>query len=327
MKSLLFFGWLFAGSLLAQDLNVYRGTQLPPQVETIYERGLQYLVTSQTQEGAFPGNYGQEPATASLAMLAILAHGDDPNHGPYATTLKRCLELVLRNAQPTGYIGTSMYNHGFATLALAEAYGAMQDERIAPALKRAVDLILTSQSKNRFKAWRYSPDSQDADSTVSGACFVALVAARNAGLLVPDSAIESTLKFYTDCQTIGSGSIGYTPGSGAHGASTTAIGVAVYAYARKKEQPTFTKAWKALRTTDGDGGGNYPFYYEYYAAQAMFQADVKTWEAWNAKQIQRLADTQNDDGSWDGGLGTGLSTGLGLLSIALNYRYLPIYER
>ena len=93
-----------------------------------------------------------------------------------------CGALVPRQAaccpecgadEKTGYIGNSMYNHGFASLALADAYGAVQDERIAPVLQKAINLILTSQEKNRFKAWRYTPDAQDADSTVSGACFVA----------------------------------------------------------------------------------------------------------------------------------------------------------
>jgi prenyltransferase beta subunit len=203
----------------------------------------------------------------------------------------------------------------------------VQDERIGPALKKAVDLILTSQEKNRFKAWRYSPDAQDADSTVSGACFVALVAARNAGLRVPDNAIEGALKFYTDCLSPNDGTIGYLPGSGSHGGTTTAIGVAVYAYARKKDQPTFLKALKSLKTTDAQSGSSYPFYYEYYSSQAFFQGDFKAWEEWNERRVKALMETQGEDGSWEGSLGQPLSTAFALLSIALNYRYLPIYER
>ncbi len=319
---------LLALPLRAQDLNVYRGTQVPPQVERIYERGLQFLTATQSVEGTFPGNYGGEPATAAMAMMAALAHGDDPNHGPYARLIKRALEHLLKSSDAaTGYIGSSMYNHGFATLALAEAYGSVQDERIGPALKRAVELLLTSQAKNRFKAWRYSPDAQDADSTVSGACFVALVAARNAGLRVPDNAIDGALKFYTDCLSPSDGTIGYLPGSGSHGGSTTAIGVAVYAYARKKDMPTFLKALRTLKKTDAESGGSYPFYYEYYSAQAFFQGDFKAWEEWNEKRVKTLTETQGDDGSWEGSLGQPLSTSFALLSIALNYRYLPIYER
>ena len=76
-----------------------------------------------------------------------------------------------------------------------------------------------------------------------------------------------------------------------------------------------------------DGGSSYPFYYQYYASQALFQGDVKEWSGWNDKRVQRLTETQNDDGSWDGGLGPSISTSFALLSIALNYRYLPVYER
>jgi hypothetical protein len=219
-----------------------------------------------------------------------------------------------------------MYNHGFATLALAEAYGSLQDDRIGPALKKAVELIISSQDKNRFKGWRYSPDANDADSTVSGACFVAMMAARNAGLKIPDKNIEDALKFFTDCQNPATGDIGYMPRSGSHGGATTAIGVAAFAYARKKDNPTFTKAVKSLKGND-ENGGSYPFYLEYYAAQAYFQTDFKAWQDWNERQIKRLGEMQNDDGSWDAGLGPATTTALGLLSIALNYRYLPIYER
>lgn len=312
----------------AQDLNVYRGTQVSPQVERIYERGLQYLVATQTEEGSFPGNYGSEAATAGMAMMAMFAHGEDPNHGPYAKSIKRSLEYILKNAdEKTGYIGRSMYNHGFATLALAEAYGAVQDERIAPVLKKAVELILSSQEKNRFKAWRYTPESQDADSSVSAACFVALIAARNAGLRVPDNAIDGALKFFTDCQSPSGGGIGYTPGSGSHGGNaTTAIGVAAFAYARRKDQPTFLKAFTALKKSESSGS-SYPFYGEYYASQAFFQSDVKEWEKWHDQRVQQLVETQSEDGSWEGSLGAPLSTSFGLLSIALTYRYLPIYER
>lgn len=321
-------------TIQAQQPNVFRGNQVAPGVERIYERGLQYLSENQTADGTFPGRYGSEPATAGLAMLAMFAHGDDPNNGPYSKSIKRCLDYLLKNVnEDTGYIGKSMYNHGFATLALAEAFGAVQDERIGPALKKAVELILTSQEKNKFKAWRYGPDSQDADTTVSGACFVALIAARNAGIRVPDNAIDGALKFYTDCQLPNGGMIGYTPGSGDQGGgTTTAIGVAAYAYARKKDQPTYIKAVSGLAKALQDGGGQnrsgFPFYFEYYTSQALFQSDVAAWEAWNTKRVQQLTESQNQDGSWEGGmLGPGICTAFGLLSIALNYRYLPIYER
>ena len=311
----------------AKDYQVYRGTQVSPEVERIYEKGLRYLVRSQSDDGSFAGQYGTEPGVVGFALMALLSHGEDPNYGPYAKAAKKCVDYILKNQGENGYIGSSMYNHGFATLGLAEAYGAMHDEKIGPALKKAVELILSSQDKNKFSAWRYSPDASDADSTVSGACFVALIAARNAGLKVPEKNIEGALKFFTDCQSPTDGSIGYVPRSGSHGGSTTAIGAAAFAYARKKDDPTFVKALKKMKADDTDGASSYPFYLEYYAAQGFFQGDFKKWEEWNEKRVKQLTESQNEDGSWDAGLGPGTGTALGLLSIALNYRYLPIYER
>ena len=67
----------------------------------------------------------------------------------------------MKHADPaTGYIGTSMYNHGFSTLALAEAYGAVDDPRLGPALQKAVRLIVLAQEENSLHAWRYSPRFQ-----------------------------------------------------------------------------------------------------------------------------------------------------------------------
>ena len=53
----------------------------------------------------------------------------------------------------------------------------LDNPKVAPALKKAVDLIISSQKRSRFKAWRYTPDANDADTTVSGCQIVALYAA------------------------------------------------------------------------------------------------------------------------------------------------------
>ena len=69
-------------------------------------------------------------------------------------------------------------------------------EFAGPALEQAVKLIINSQSRNPFGAWRYSPEATDADTTVSGAQMVALFAARNAGIAVSEDAIQKGLKFF-----------------------------------------------------------------------------------------------------------------------------------
>ncbi len=302
----------------------YRGDPVPAEVDRMYTSGLAFLLRSQTPAGNWPGQYGDQPAVVGLAVLAMLAQGDDPNTGNCARAIRRGLEYIFANTDnETGYIGTSMYNHAFATLALAEAYGSVDDRRLGPVLQKAVALILAAQDNNPQGAWRYRPDSHDADTTVSGAQMVALYAARNAGLTVPDRALQSGLDFFARCQHV-SGAFGYmTPETGRR--PTSAIGALVLALARR--QDSCRAAVQALEKMGFDES-LYAYYYLYYASQAFFHDPAGSWKKWNAENIRRLAARQNSDGSWsDSGGGTALPTAGALLSLALNYRYLPIYER
>lgn len=328
MKRLLFIAWaLWAGiaPLAAQSLFTQNEDVIPPELDRLYVKGIRYLAASQTPSGDWPAPYGNEPAVAGLCVLSILAHGEDPDYGPYRKTVHAGLDYILKQQdEKTGYIGTSMYNHGFSTLTLAESYGHVHDERIGPALQKAVDLILSSQSRNPNFAWRYAPESPDADTTVSGAQMVALFAARNAGIGVPEPAIQKALRFFAECQTP-DGGIGYTAPGGPDGART-AIGALVFALARQQKSAAFRLAIDYLHANPSDEG-TYHQYYLYYAAQAFFRASPKAFASFNEMNVKALAASQQEDGGWPGTLGPTFSTSASLLSLALNYRLLPIYER
>jgi len=303
--------------------------RVPDGVEEIYSKGLKHLAATQTAAGCWNGGYGGEPGVVGLCVIAMLAHGDDPNYGPYASNIKRGINYILSRANKSnGYIGSSMYNHGFATLALAESFGAVDDPRIGPMLEKAVGLILTSQASNPMKAWRYGPTSNDADTTVSGACFVALIAAANAGIKVPDKAIKDALAYYARCQSE-DGGFGYT-GPGGSDLPRTAIGTLVYSLARKTNSNVYKRSHEYIVSRDSGQIMNcsYPYYYLYYASQAFFRSpSAKVWNGWNALNIKRLQALQIQDGGWRGQNGSAFSTAAALLSLALNYRFLPIYER
>jgi uncharacterized protein YfaS (alpha-2-macroglobulin family) len=237
----------------------------------------------------------------------------------------------------TGILGQSMYHHGFATLALAEAYGAVDERSLWPdgkaprsigqALELAVRAAVTSQKKNSFGAWRYSPESTDADTSVSGAVTVGLLAARNAGIEVPDDAIDKAVSYYTKMTSAG-GEVGYS-GIGAFGDSTarTSIATLVYALARRKDHPEFKATLGNLTGHIEQLTAGYPEYARYYQAQALFQGDTAAWEKWNKLLIRQLKQAQSPDGSIRGQFGTTFSTSMSLLALALNYKFLPIYER
>ena len=315
-----------SGPGFSQSLPRRQDDPIPPQVEAMFTKGLRYLAGSQSPDGSWPDRTGSEPGVVGLCVMAFLSHGEDPNHGPYARNISNGIGFILNHQKDAnGYIGTSMYNHGFATLALAEAYGMTNDKRIAPALQKAVGLILNAQERNPRGAWRYSPESPDADTTITGCQLVALFAARNAGIPVPDEALKKGQAFMKRCRNV-NGGYGYTS-AGSAKATLTAIGSLTLSLAKDKDSKGYRASLDYLKKNLNYRDQYYPYYFEYYMSQALFHADEEAWNEWNSRNIRYLAAAQIRDGSWLGNKGPSFSTAGALLSMALNYRFLPIYEK
>jgi len=299
---------------------------IPSQVDEMYSKGIRFLANSQSAEGNWPDTYGRYVGVVGLAVMALMSTGEDPNSGPYASNIQKALQFILKEQnEETGYIGDTMYNHGFATLALAEAYGVVEMQGLGQALQKAVDLSLTAQEANRQDAWRYNPASRDADTSVAGAVLVSLFAARNAGIAVPDDAFEKALAYFDSMRTSNAG-YGYSNPSHPN-FNRTAIGVLVFSLARRDDEPHIAKSLEYLSSNLNYRDPSYAYYFEYYMSQALFQADIDLWEKWNQINIRYLSTIQSPDGSWPGSNGATFSTSAALLSLALNYRLLPIYER
>ena len=327
LTALLIAPLVMPNSAQAQSLPRRQNDVIPAQVETMYTRGLRYLSNTQDASGARGGGSGARPGVVALCTLAFLAHGEDPNNGPYAQKISKGIDYILTKQKENseGYMGPQMYDHGFCTLALAECYGMVEDKRIAPALKKAVDLILKAQKNNPRHGWRYDPTTRHADTTVSGCQIVALLAARNAGIAVPDEAINKGLAYMRSCRS-SNGSYGYTSKGGGR-LTLTAIGSLCFSLAKKKDEAGYKKSTAFLKQNIRTQDSSYPFYFRYYMSQALFQADEELWTAWNKDNIRLLSVTQLPDGSWAGNHGNAFSTSGALLSLALNYRFLPIYEK
>lgn len=314
------------GLLSGQDLPTRERDVIPPQAELIYEKGMQYLARTQGADGGWNDAFGSEAGVVGLCVAAFLAHGEDPVNGPYAKNIDSAIELILsQQNEKNGYIGSSMYNHAFAVKALAESYGVVGNPKIGPALKKAVDLILSAQKRNRFGAWRYNPESRDADSTVTGCQLVALFAARNAGLAVPDEAMQKGLVYLRNNRGK-DGSYGYTSASGGK-PTLTAIGLLCQSLAKQRDSKGYQASLEYLKKNMDYRDKSYPYYFEYYMSQALFQADEAAWNEWNLRNIRYLGTIQSAEGSFPGPQGPSFNTAGALLSLALNYRYLPIYER
>src|SRR5579864_1444381 len=169
---------LLAAPAMAQPPGIRQGEVVPRDVREMYDRGLQYLATTQSERGDWTG--GQTgPGVTGLALMVFLASGEDPNFGLYSNHVRKAARSIISDQNAgTGYLGNSMYHHGFGMLGLAEAYGAVDERNLWPdrkdqrsigqALELAVRLAVTSQKKSSMGGWRYSPDANDADTSVSG---------------------------------------------------------------------------------------------------------------------------------------------------------------
>jgi len=339
----------------AEGPLVRYGDPVPRDVREMYDAGLRFLIKTQDESGAWKdGQAG--PGVTGMAVMALLASGEDPNHGPYREPIRKALRsMILAQNADTGFLGSgqghdSMYQHGFGTLALAEAYGAVDDRTLwtesaaggqkgrslGQALELAARCAVTSAKNNPLGAWRYSPDAKDADTSVSGAVLMGLLAARNAGVEVPDEAIDRAIKYFAS-MTGPNGQLGYSGGAGGGSDAVTSIGVLVFAIAGQKALPQYPKALSYLKgrsaSREQQGMEGYPTYTRYYRAQALFQGDVEAWEKWNAGLVKELKTMQAKDGSFSGfagrggGFGGTVDTALALLSLAVNYKFLPVYER
>src|SRR4030095_12487487 len=73
----------------------------------------------------------QGAGITGMALMVFLASGEDPNFGLYSHNVRRALRYIISQQEPThGSLGQSMCHHGFGMLALAEAYGAVDDRQL-----------------------------------------------------------------------------------------------------------------------------------------------------------------------------------------------------
>jgi hypothetical protein len=322
---------------------------ITPATDKAIANGLAYLSARQHANGSFGTNgYTGNVAVTSLAAMAFMAGGSQPNRGPYGREVTRALRFVLEqenrdrlhpgflhnpNASPHG----PMYGHGFATLFLAEASGMIHDkalrEDVNEKLHAAVKLILASQ--NFEGGWRYMPGSRDADLSVTICQIMALRAARNAGVTVPKSQVEKCVEYVKSCQDRREGWFRYMRqgggGGGPQGFARTAAGVCALYSAGIYKGTEIELGLKFLMRTKPSGAGFHRpdmhyFYGHYYAVQAMWTAGSDYWKEWYPAIRDELLAHQNPDGSWIDQICGHYGTAMACIILQVPNNYLPILQ-
>jgi hypothetical protein len=228
---------------------------------------------------------------------------------------------------------------------LAEVVGMTQGPLAADvkkALEKALAITLQAQRKgndNNKGGWRYQIGSSDADMSVTGWQVLSLRAAKNVGCDVPPTAIDEAVKYVKRSQDA-AGAYCYTP----HGGPTapcTGTGILALCVCVKDaaKSPEVTKAGSLLLKSLKEQNvlqyaprwnSTFFSYCMYYCSQACFQLGGNYWETFRPFMHKTLLPHQEANGSWNSGsdgYGAHYSTSMAVLSLAVEYRFLPIYQR
>lgn len=309
---------------------------LTSETQTAIGRGLQYLVRRQNEDGSFVSSqYGRNVALCSLSGLAFMASGSVPGRGKYGQHIIRCTKYILANCKENGFITNTssashgpMYGHGFATLYLAEVYGMSPDSIVRDSLSRAVRLIVDTQSEDG--GWRYDPEPRESDISVTICQVMALRAARNAGIFVPDETIERCIEYVKRSQNPDGGFM-YMIHGGESAFPRSAAGVVALFSAGVYEGDEIRKGLDYLMrfvpTKTRKSRESHFFYGHYYAVQAMWHAGGEKWQKWYPAIRDVLIERQRSDGSWADPISPEYGTAMACLTLQMPNNYLPIFQR
>jgi prenyltransferase beta subunit len=320
-------------------------TAVIEKVTASVDRAVRYLADKQRPDGGWHDNH----AANALSLLAMMGRGHVPGRGPYTDTLERGKKYILASQTPNGLFASKhpsngpMYEHALCTLAMSEMYGMSPDPDLEEGVRRAVNLIVASQSPTG--GWRYQPQPADADLSVTVMQIVALRAANNAEIPVPAATLAKAIAYVKSCAHP-NGGFCYQPGGGPNLQMSAAGTLSLQLLAAGDspdgaQEPAIVKALDYMAPTDVKWQGGpvqYFYYFHYYAIQGHYQAGGKYWNQWHPKVRELLLSHQNADGSWDVPPGTNENEGvvgpnkaywtaMASLVLEIYMHYLPAYQR
>lgn len=321
------------------------------------ERAVAYLLTQQRDDGAIVENQHDTTMTA-LAVMAMASVGVQPGEPtPEGRAMRKALQFVLRDdrCDDKGYYGgkdgSRMYGHGIITLMLTELLGMTNepelDQLVLDRCEKAIDVILSSQKEDKppqFRGgWRYTPDSRDADLSVSVWQLMALRSARNDGLQVPSTAIDEAVEYLKrsyaspldpDGQPDKKASgFCYEPHHTHPTFAMTAAGLLAMQVCGEYESPLVAGAADWLSEHPPKWNERFCSYGTYYYAQGMYQRGGQYSEQSQKLVQEMLFSQQEGNGAWlaqngsERGLGRVYATSMAILTLSVKYHYLPIYQR
>jgi hypothetical protein len=276
-----------------------------------------------------------------LALLAFLGAGHTTEKGEHREVVARGVEYLVRTQTSDGFLGGAALNfertycHGMATLALAEALALSSDERLKPAVQRAVAYSVNAQSR-QDGGWRYQP-GESGDMSQFGWQVLALHSAELGGVFTPEQTREGMRRFLGASTRGNARGLGcYRPGEGVSTTMTAEALLCRHLIEREIDPRTVDEATSyLLQSLPSERAVNE--YYWYYGTLAMYHVGGRPWRSWNERLTEVLISRQivagadagawPADGMWAGYGGKVFSTALSTLCLEVYYRYQPVYEK
>ncbi|HZL86974.1 MAG TPA: prenyltransferase/squalene oxidase repeat-containing protein [Pirellulaceae bacterium] len=312
------------------------GELIKPAAQAAIDKGLAWLASRQVDDGSFKSSgFGRNAAVVALSGMSFLSGGHTPGRGEYGQQVSRCLSYILKCADDSGFISVRdatshgpMYDHGFATLFLAEVYGMTLDMEVRDTLQAAVKLIVGTQ--NTEGGWRYQPKAFEADISVTICQIMALRAARNAGIHVPNETIDRCIDYVKRSQNADGGFMYMLSGGPSRFPRSAAGVVALYSagiYEGEEIRKGLEYLMQHLPKSEDFSRDTHAMYGHYYAVQAMWQAGGDYWKKWYPAIQELLVKQQQKDGSWPDLICAEYGTAMATIILQMPNNYLPIFQR
>ncbi|MEM7201226.1 MAG: prenyltransferase/squalene oxidase repeat-containing protein [Planctomycetota bacterium] len=338
------------------------------------ELGLEWLAKHQDEDGRWdaddfmkhdlegdpcdgPGDAGHDVGVTGLALLAFLGDGSTMKAGPYKKNIRDGVRWLREQQQETGLFGTDavhayIYDHAIAAYAMVEAYQG-ESKLLKKYAQRGIDYL--ESHRNPDMVWRYEPQGNDNDTSITGWCVMAYKSAQDFNLKVNDQAIGYCEVWFDQVTDPASGRAGYRkrgePSSreeGDHevnfprdkGEALTAVGLMCRFFLGQDpdDQPTMVAAADTLLKTPpiwDEDDGSVDHYYWYYGSYALYQMGKfkgkDYWGKWAKSLTKAVVKTQRDEGNFKGSWdpigvwgeygGRVYSTAILVLTLEAYYRY------
>lgn len=309
------------------------------------DSALHWLAMHQDASGAwlcekYDGEESGNLASTALATLALMGGGNTTARGEYRRNVTRAIDYIIKNQNAKGLIaqkGNNLYTHAICTIALCESYGRAKDERVLKAATKAIEFCQVAV--NADGGWRYAPNTEASDTSVTAWFVQALKTAKMAGVPYKSTTLSQSLMYLDTVTDEGggpntSGKVGYMAKGNETSGSTALVAAGMLirqVNGTGVKAPVLVRGSDLLRK-DPPVWRDKNFYYWYYASYAMHNmgGEHRLW--WSQKTRDMLLENQAKDGdnagSWDpkgdrwakhGG--RVYTTSLGALCLEVYYRY------